>query len=198
MKNEILSSVKQAVKYWWVSLLVGILAVILGIWCAAAPSSTLIVLSALFTASFLVSGIAEIIFAVSNKDTISGWGWTLASGVIDLLFGFLLLAMPFESIFVLIFFVGFWVMFQSIWGIGAAVELQRNKISGWGWLLALAILGLILSFILIVNPVFASGFIVGLFSITLICYGILRIYYSFKLKSVGNDMNEIKKELEDK
>lgn len=31
MKNEMFQSVKQSVKYWWVSLLIGILGVVIGI-----------------------------------------------------------------------------------------------------------------------------------------------------------------------
>jgi len=190
MRNDLFFSVKQAVKYWWVSPIIGIIAIILGMWCIANPGATLAVLGALFIAGFLISGIFEIIFAFSNKDTLKGWGWTLASGIIDVLFGFILLAIPVGTIAVLLFFVGFWVMFQSIWGIGSSIELQRNGIRGWGWILALGILGLILSFILIVNPVFAAEFIIYLLAVTLLFYGIMRIYYGFRLKSLHKELDE--------
>lgn len=193
MGNDFLSSVKQAVKYWWVSPIIGIIAIILGVWCLANPGATLEVLGALFIAAFLVSGLFEIVFAISNRNNINGWGWTLASGIIDILFGFLLLAIPLGTIAVLLFFVGFWIMFQSIWGIGSAIELQRSGIKGWGWILALGILGLILSFILIVNPVFAAGFIIYLFAITLLFYGIMRIYYGLRLRSIHKDIENLEK-----
>lgn len=118
------------------------------------PGTTLALLGAFFIAGFLVSGIFEIIFALANKNTLKGWGgWTLASGIIDILFALLLLAMPISTIAVLLFMVGFWVMFQSIWAIGGgAIELQRNSVKGWGgWILTFGILGVILSFILIAN-----------------------------------------------
>ena len=188
MKNDFFNSVRDAVKYWWVSLVIGLIAVVLGFWCLAQPGVTLVTLSALFIAGFLVSGIFEIIFAISNKDTIKGWGWTLASGIISLLFGLLLLATPLATISTMLFFVGFWIMFQSFWAIGTSVDLQRSNIRGWGWMLAFGILGLILSFVLIVNPVFAAGFIVYLLSITLICYGVLRIYYGFRLRSLHKEL----------
>ncbi len=191
MKNELLQITKQAVKYWWTSLLIGILSIILAIWCMAAPATTLALLGAFFIAGFLISGIFEIIFAVSNRDTSNGWGWTLASGIIDILFALILMATPLGTIATLIFFVGFWAMFQSIWGIGSAIELQRNGIKGWGWVLALGILGLIFSFVLITNPIFAAEFIIYLLAFTLISYGILRIYYGFRLRSVGKKIEEI-------
>lgn len=191
MKNYILSSVKKAVKYWWISVLVGAIAVILGVWSLANPGTTLGVLAALFVAGFLVSGLFSIIFAVSNKDILNGWGWTLASGIVDILFGMILLAAPIETIAVLLFFVGFWVMFQSIWGIGASIELQRSGVKGWGWTLALGILGLILAFILITNPIFAAGFIIYLFAFSLLCYGFMRIFYGIRLKSIHNELKDV-------
>lgn len=193
MENDFLSSVKQAVKYWWVSPIIGIIAIILGVWCLTNPGATLEVLGTLFIAAFLISGLFEIIFAISNKDNLKGWGWTLASGIIDILFGLLLLAIPLGTIAVLLFFVGFWIMFQSIWGIGSAIDLQRSGIKGWGWILALGILGLILSFILIVNPVFAAEFIIYLFAITLLFYGIMRIYYGIRLRSIHKDIEKKEK-----
>lgn len=195
MGNELINTARKAVKYWWVSLIIGALAIILGIWSIAAPASTLFILSALFVASFLVGGIGEIIFALANKEILSGWGWTLASGIINIIFAFILIAIPWSSILVLIFYIGFLIMFQSISGISSAVELQKMGSKDWGWLLALAILGFILSFILIVNPAFASGFIVTLFSITLFCYGIFRIYLGFKLKTIKNEFEEVDKKL---
>lgn len=193
MKNDFFFSVKQAVKYWWVSPIIGIIAIILGVWCMVNPGATLVVLGALFIAGFLASGIFEIIFALSNKNTIKGWGWTLASGIIDIIFALILLAIPVSTIAVLLFFVGFWIMFQSIWGIGSSIELQRNGIKGWGWVLAFGILGLILSFILIVNPLFAAGFVIYLLAITLLCYGMMRIYYGLRLRNIHKEFEEFEK-----
>lgn len=194
MKNNYLNSVKNRVKYWWISLLVGALAIILGIWCFAAPATTLALLSAFFIAGFFISGIFDIAFALTNRNCLKGWGWTLASGIISVILSIVLLLTPLDTILVLIFFAGFWIMFQSIWGIGVSVSMQQSGVKGWGWILALAILGFILSIILVTNPLFASAFMVAIFAITLISYGILRIIYSIRLKSVYNEIEDIDKD----
>lgn len=191
MRNDLFYSVKKAVKFWWISPLIGLIAIILGFWCIADPLSTLVIIGALFIAGFLVSGVFEIIFAVSNRNTLKGWGWTLASGIIDIAFGLLLLAIPIGTIAVLLFLVGFWVMFQSIWLIGSAIELQRNNVKGWGWTLTSGILGMILAFILIANPGFAAGFIVYLLAFSLMMYGIIRIYHGFKLRNLHKEMEKL-------
>lgn len=191
MENELKRILKKRVKNWWVSILIGLLAIGLGIWCIAQPWSTIIALSMVFAIGFLASGIFEIIFAVSNRDSLDGWGWSLASGILDVLFGIIILSLPVELItLILAFFVGLWVMLRSIWAIGAADELRQLKVSGWGWLLALAILGIIVSFIFIISPAFTSLVVVWMVSISFILYGIFRISYAIKLKSLSKKFND--------
>lgn len=192
MENQFLDSVKNAVKYWWSSLLLGILAIILGIWAVATPDVTLVTLSYLFVWAFFIGGILEIVFAVSNKNMLSGWGWTLSSGIIDILFAILLMAMPLPVITtIFIYVIGFWIMFRSIWTIGESVELQKLGVPGWGWMLALGILSVLFSILFIMSPIFSGAFIVVLVSIALIIYGIFRIYLSFKLKSIHKYIKKI-------
>lgn len=191
MKNELMGSARSAVKHWWISLIIGLLALGVGVWCIFKPLEALVALTILFVISFLISGMLEIIFALANKDSLHGWGWTLTSGIVDLLIGILLLWIPVETPLVMIYFVGFWIMFQSVWAIGMSVDLQRIRLRGWGWLLALAIIGLLFSFVFIVSPQFGGGFIVALMSVSFIIYGAFRIYLSFRLKSIKDKLDEI-------
>ncbi|MCD7971243.1 MAG: HdeD family acid-resistance protein [Candidatus Azobacteroides sp.] len=193
MKNDLLVNAGRAVKYWWVSVLIGILAIIVGIWCLATPDTTLVALSIVFMVSFLVGGIFEIIFAVSNRDNISGWGFALAGGIIDLLFGILLVALPLGlTATFLIYFVGFWIMFRSIWGIGTAIDFKKAGGNDWGWLVAFAVLGVIFAFAFILSPAFGAGVIIALVSFAFIFYGIFRIYMGIKLKSWHNRIDNVK------
>ncbi|MDL2262924.1 DUF308 domain-containing protein [Bacteroidales bacterium OttesenSCG-928-I21] len=198
MKNGLLSKAKKAVKYWWVSLIIGLLAIALGIWCILTPDSTLVALTMIFIISFFVGGILEIIFAVSNRKIISGWGWTLTGGIIDLLFGIFLLIFPLPIISViLVYFIGFWIMFRSVWGIGTSVDLERAGVRGWGWMLALAILGVLFSIMFLFSPIYGASFIVAFASIAFVAYGVMRIYFAFKIKSLHNHLEKVEDILEE-
>lgn len=197
MKKSILQEARRIVKNWWVSVLVGVLAIILGIWCAATPDSTLVALTMVFVVAFLVSGVFEIIFAVGNRG-IQGWGWGLAGGIIDLILGILLVSMPLPVItLVLIYFVGFWLLIRSIWGIGLAADLSRLRGSGWGWLLALAIFGVIFAFLFFLSPLFGGGMIVWFAVLAFLFYGIFRIYLGIRLKSMNKNIEKVAEDLED-
>ncbi|MDR2010125.1 MAG: DUF308 domain-containing protein [Bacteroidales bacterium] len=197
MKNHLLELVKGRVKYWWLSLIVGVIAIILGIWSIVTPETTLITLSYIFILAFVISGIFEIIFSVANKNILNGWGWSLASGIIELLLGLLLLMLPLPIVTTMfVYLIGFWIMFRSIWTIGEAVEIQQMGVKNWGWLLAIGIISVIFSFIFLVSPmIFKGTFIIAFASIAFTLYGIYRILLSFRLRSIYKDVKKIEEYL---
>ena len=87
-----IDKIDYAVKNWWVSLLLGLLYIIVALCLMFAPLSSYVALSIIFSVSMLVSGLLEIIFAASNRKTLSSWGWYLAGGIIDLILGIYLVA----------------------------------------------------------------------------------------------------------
>lgn len=187
--SDLVEQMRGAVRHWWTSLVIGLLAVILGVWCFITPMSTLGALTMLFIVAFFACGIFEVVFAVANRH-MHGWGWTLSGGIVDLLLGFMLAASPAPvATAVLIYFVGFWIMLRSLWAIGGASELGSLGVRGWGWLLAMAIIGFIFSVVFIFSsPIFGGAFVVAFFSTAMIIYGVFRIWLGFKLRALKRAM----------
>lgn len=190
MKNHLLSSFQKAIKHWWVSLIVGIVALVLGIICMFTPLATFAALTFVFVISFFIGGISEIAFAITNRDSMRNWGWTLAMGIIDLIFAIILLNNMSLAPLMLCYLVAFWILLQSMWGVGMSSDLQSFKGSGWGWLLALSILGIIAAILLLFQPEVAGIFAVYIVAFAFIAYGILRIYLSYRLKSLEKYLPE--------
>ena len=65
--ETVFNEIQHSVKNWWTSLLLGIVYIIVALWLMFSPVSSYIALSIIFSVSMLVSGILEIIFAISNK-----------------------------------------------------------------------------------------------------------------------------------
>ncbi|NLA48695.1 MAG: hypothetical protein GX876_04440 [Bacteroidales bacterium] len=184
--EELFIKLKRKVKHWWISLLVGILALILAVWALVTPIETLTVMIYVFIIMFFISGISDIGFAMVNRNAMRGWGWGLMNGILEVIFGIILLIIPATLLItILLYLIGFWVLFRSVWSVGEAIELQIIGIRGWGWLLALGILGIIASIIFIISPVFAGIFVVALISLALMFYGIFRIYLAFGLRRIN-------------
>lgn len=171
-------------------MLVGVLTLTLGIVFLFRPVDAWASLVSLFVAGFFVMGIVQIVFAVSNRRWLIGWGWTLTGGILTVLLGGLLLNIPNTAPSLMIYFVGFWLLFQSLWGIGVSVDLQDAEVKGWGWLLALTVLGGLFAFILLLAPVFAPKFIVAMAVASFTAYGGFGIYLGMQLKSLKNELEQ--------
>ena len=178
------NNLRQTVKNWYLILILGIILIFVGIWVFNTPVLSYATLSILFAAAFLVTGILEIAYVISNSKEMEKWGWSLVSGIIDLLIGILLMALPATAMMFLAFYVGFGILFRSTLAIGRSIDLKRWHIAGWGYLLLIGILGLIFSFILIWNPIFAGLTIVFYTGMSFIMIGIFQVFLSFKLRKL--------------
>jgi uncharacterized membrane protein HdeD (DUF308 family) len=184
MATELLKEVRNAVRYWYLPLILGIILIITGIWVFLTPLASYVTLAILFAFTFLFVGILQIIYAVSNRKETENWGWSLAGGIIDLIIGILLVSRPALPIAILPFFVGFGILFRSIMAIGWAIELKKQRVLDWGNLLAIGILGLIFSFIIIWNPVFGGLTIVFYTAAAFLVIGIFEVYLAFRLSKL--------------
>lgn len=175
-------------RYWWVSLLIGVLSIAVGVGCMATPAESLAALTVLFICVLITAGVCNILFAAMSNQSTAGWGWTLARGILELLLGLWLVALPLPVVAeTLVLLVGFWILFYAVLGIGESCELQRLGVRGWGWLLAWSILCLILAFVYLVTPMYGGFFIVVYAGLSFLCYGAFRIALAFILRRLGKE-----------
>jgi uncharacterized membrane protein HdeD (DUF308 family) len=95
-------------------LLLGLLLAVLGILCLRAPFHATAILVLLFGLSWIANGVIEIFHGANG-----GGVWTIASGVISLLAGIVVLAFPTPSALAMV-----WLFGVALIAIGAAVTLS--------------------------------------------------------------------------
>lgn len=184
MKREIIESAKLKGKYWWSSLIIGILVFFIGILASIEPFATVSVLTLFFIANFLISGIFEIVFAISNRKYLKEWGWTLVGGFVNFIFATILIMLPMGGVVLFMYYVSFYILLQALLGVWGSFTLKNIGFRNWWGYLTLAILGIILGCILILQPAVTASFISIIFAISLICYGLFRIFYAFRLRKL--------------
>lgn len=177
-------SVRDNVKHRWVQLLIGISFIGTAIFTFTSPLSSYLALSILFSVSFLVSGFFGIIFAIANRKQLDQRGWSLALGIITLMAGIMLIANPQISMVSLPLYVGFIVMFRSAAAMGMAMDLKNYGVMEWGNLMVAGVLGLIFSFFLIFNPLFAGLSLVVWTGLAFLAISIFNVYLSLKLRKL--------------
>ncbi|MCD8184822.1 MAG: DUF308 domain-containing protein [Bacteroides sp.] len=193
--KTIFDELKQEVKNWWISLLLGILYIVVALNLMFSPFSGYAFLSVLFSISMLFSGLLEISFAVSNRQRISSWGWYLAGGIIDMIVGFYLIAYPLVSMEVIPFIIAFWLMFRGFSSVGYAMDFKKYRTKDWGWYIAFGILAIICSLIILWQPAVGAIYAVYMISFAFLIIGCFRIMLSFALRHLHKHGKE-KKERE--
>ena len=184
MASSTLKTAVEAIRHWYIPLIFGIILLLVGIDVLSTPVASYLTLSVIFSVCFLASGILQLVFSITNRDRLHSWGWYLAGGILYTLIGLLLIATPQISIAVLPFIVGFFVLFQSVGALAWAYDLKQMNVLRWGNVAILGVLGIIFSFILLWNPLFAGMSLVIWTGMAFLFAGIAAIMLSFQLKKL--------------
>ncbi|EDO0842269.1 HdeD family acid-resistance protein, partial [Listeria monocytogenes] len=72
----------------------------------------------------------------------------------------------------LVLLFGMWVLFAGIMRTIGAFTAKQNNVQGWGWILTIGIIGIIVGFIALFNPVVSAIGIVLVVAIFFIVQGI--------------------------
>lgn len=188
--KTIFDELRQEVKNWWLSLILGILYVVVALSLMFSPFSGYAALGILFSIFMLFSGLLEISFAVSNRKTVSSWGWYLTGGIIDVILGFYLIAYPMLSMEVIPFIIAFWLMFRGFSLFGYSMDLKRYGTKDWGWYIAFGILAIICSLIILWQPAVGALYAVYMISFAFLIIGFFRIMLAFELKNLHKRRKE--------
>jgi len=175
---------RQTPSMWWLVLLQGIAALILGVLLLTTPGTTTVALVTFLGIYWLVSGIFSII-GIFVGDGRTHWGWLLFSGILGILAGLAVLNHPLMSGILIPTFI---VIFLGIDGLimGIISVIQGFK-GGGAWAFVLGALSIIFGLILLGSPFVAATvlpFVLGIFGIM---GGISLIVLAFQVRSVERE-----------
>ncbi len=173
-------------RHWWILLLRGVLAVILGILALAVPGVTALALALLFGAYALIDGIFAVVASIRMTHTDAKWGWLLAEGVLGVLFGIAALAFPGITLLLLVYIVAAWAIVTGITAISTAWRVRKMIAGEWLWMLvgALSIaFGIVVAF----EPGAGVFAVVYTFAFYAILTGVTFIGLSFRLRSASTN-----------
>ena len=198
MGAHFFKTIKHAIKHWYLFLIAGLAFIAAAIWVLSDLEYSWVWAAYIFSLSFVVSGAIETIFAIVNRNTIDNWGWKLVLGLITLAVGIALMKDPGISMVTLPLYVGFVILFRSMNAIGISLDLKKYGVKDWGNLMGIGIIGILIGFILLLNPVIGGLSIVIWGGSGLIIMGVFNIYLSFKLKKLHDIPSNISEELSKK
>lgn len=177
---------------WWVFFLRGVLFVLLGALAVAMPISAVIALTLVFGAFSFVDGVLALWSGLRRMRKNKRWGWLMASGVIGVITGAIVVIAPFVASFALALFlwgmIAAWSILRGGMEIAAAIRM-RKEIKG-EWLLVVAglislLFGVLAIYLIIALPgsaVLAAGWVFGIYALI---FGALMLLLGFRLRRIA-------------
>lgn len=165
----------------------GILAVVIGILLLVSPFGSATVFGVIVGAWMVVDGLSTVGLSVDLKKRDAPWGWVLADGVIQVIFGLFVILFPVAFAVVSAFFViGFMAIGMVLSGIA---QLSAPVANRTGWSIAVGVVnilfGVILGVLALTNPVDNVVSLSWLAGVAAVVLGVSLIVASVKIRGLG-------------
>lgn len=123
-------TMQGGIKRWWLLLLEGLLGIILGIMFLASPGFTAVVIVTLIAIWALITGVFEIIIGIASAKLLPDSWLIILTGVLSLVFGFLLLRNPGAGIIAMLWIIGMYAILTGVLLIAVAFALKGTLHQG--------------------------------------------------------------------
>ena len=166
-------------QFWWIALLQGISAIIIGALLVAEPAETFLTLLPLIGIYWLVIGILSLVRIFIDRSV--PWILSLLTGVIGVLAGVAVLRHPLLAAImiptVLVIVLGVQGLVMGI------LEIIEGFKGGGAWSFVLGIINILVGLLLLARPIAAALAVPFVFGILLLVQGLFLIIWAFRVRS---------------
>lgn len=175
-------------RYWWMTLVRGVLWILFGLFIFAAPGLSLVTLTLTFGFFLMADGIGCIVNAVAGRDEQEHWWVLLLGGIAGVLVGILTFVSPQTVALVLLFYVAIWALATGFLQVVAAIRL-RKEIEGEFWLGLSGALSIAFGILLITRPAAGALTVLWVIAAYAIVFGGVLIGLAFRVRGFVGRVN---------
>ncbi len=170
---------------WWLLLLQGIAALILGILMVTYPAATLVVIAVYIGVYLLISGLLSFIrMFMVPADRV----WSLLNGIIGVLAGFFILRHPLYSAVlvpaILVIVLAIQVLIMGV------IDLVRGFQGAGPGAFVLGVLNILIGLWLLFHPIAAAWALPVVLGVLGIVGGIVAIFFAFRVRGLVNQVTQ--------
>ena len=177
-------------RLWTATVLSGVVTAILGILILVWPGKSLIVVSALFGAYLLISGIAQVIFAFTLHVSAGGRFLLFISGGASLILAVLAFRHFGQGFAILL--LAIWIavgfIFRGVATTATAVSDPRHP--GRGWAIFFGVITVIAGIVVLAWPLDSIAILTLVVGIWLVVIGVLEIVEAFVMRRDANTLKD--------
>lgn len=167
----------------WLLLLKGVILLVLSFLIFKHTRESIMTVSVFMGTGLIVMGITLLIISIELKKQMERWNIRLAEGLVDIVFGFFLLAHPEVTLDTIPVFIGFWIIFYGILMLSGALDLPESHTIRRKIIITIAIVTIVLGFLVSFNPsiaVLTMGVLIG---VPIFIIGLANIFFAFYMKT---------------
>lgn len=180
---EFADEARSVTKLWWVGLVVGIIAVLYGLFVLSLRPGSITSLAILAGISFIFGGIGQ--FALAQTMENGRWLFYIG-GALGVLAGVATFAWPDITIFVLAVFISWFLVIGGIFMVVGAFMGPKQDL--WWMRIILGALMFVLGAWAIGSPAHSVSLFVNLMGFYLLLYGFTEILASFDVRAIGKGL----------
>ena len=176
---------------WWLVLLRGVFAIILGVLAFVWPVATAVAFVWVWGVYALVDGVFTIGHAISVRRTDSKWVWLLAIGAVGVIAGLVAMIFPAAAgalaLLVLLWTIAIWAIVDGIFGIPAAASLASGSAKTLGIVFSVVtiLFGVLLAILLFVTPVSALIGLIFMLGWYAVIAGVVLVVIAIRARTSG-------------
>ena len=187
--ENLTNKVARAVKHWWLMLIAGLLCLVMGIVVFVFPLQSYVTLAILFGVMMMAVGAIQLIIASTSANYLMMRGYFVVGGVLDLMLGIFLCIYPGVTLVALPLMLGVWMLYNSFIIIAFGGDMETFRLGGSGLVVAGGVLLLLLSVLVLLNPIRAGiPTVIIIAGIGLLVFGCLLCMLSLKLKHIDREI----------
>ena len=185
MTNKDYEKTEFLIKRWWLSLIVGIVAVAIGFIILVNPVTSYYIFAIWLGAAIFVSGLFGLFLSTSSKNYFVRRGWIIVANIADIIIGLILMFNAIISEVFMPTLLGFWLLYRGATMLIQGFDLRDYGIRDAGWVIFYAALIIALAIAILWLPMtFGIEAVILFIAIAVIAYGISTISLSYRLWEV--------------
>ena len=192
MENNLYDKTERLIKHWWLSLIVGLVALARGFIVLVHPAASYYTFATWLGLAILISGIAGLVQALGTRNYFVRRGWLMLAAIADIIIGLLLVFNTLLSAVAMPILLGAWLLYRGCAMLMQGFDLRSYGVRDAGWVIFYAAVIIAISIAVLWMPGTLGVEAVILFvAIAFITYGVSMISLSFRLWDIHHHAQEL-------
>lgn len=192
MENNVTSYSEQPIGRWWLSIIVGLVAIAAGVIVFINPVASYLAIAMWLGVAVLLSGVFNLVQCFSTDNSFVRNVWVVIAAVIDIIIGVALMFNTLFTVVMLPILFGIWLLCRGGVLLIQGMDLRGYRVRNAGWVILGAVIMIATSFVVLLMPEsFGVDVVVIFLGVAFFAYGISAIVLGFKLYDVSEKMKGI-------